>query len=390
MSHEPAHRSRTTRCPTKGRRGAAPVHRAGAGRRGLSSDPTDGVVEVAATREPAEPMSRRRRRRRAGRPGRRDKSRSTRSRRPCTTGALCSRRQRMRPSDSSWAGVGASGRSRWSPGGRVLDEHDFGHGRSVGHRAERCAGPQPRRAAGTELDHKVASAGRDDGTPVPLRGRGRDQAGPGSRPPWRARHRRTTRARWPDAASEDRRPRAHAGRERRPRPLRAGGDRPRRDAGSAWRWSGSSSRGRPRGGAVPILLRYAFRPCVPPPTSLLAERLSVPVAQVAVGGRSFGGRMCSMAAAEGLQAGALVLVSYPLAPAGAARIGFGRRIFPDLGCRAFSSRAGAMPLPRPKSSNERPPPSEGRSPASWSTAITRCGRRSDVAGVVAAWLAALA
>jgi len=35
-----------------------------------------------------------------------------------------------------------------------------------------------------------------------------------------------------------------------------------------------------------------------------------------VGGRSFGGRMCSMAVAEGLEAAALVLISYPLHPPG--------------------------------------------------------------------------
>lgn len=39
---------------------------------------------------------------------------------------------------------------------------------------------------------------------------------------------------------------------------------------------------------------------------------------LALGGRSFGGRMCSMAVAEGLPAAALVLVSYPLHPPGRA------------------------------------------------------------------------
>jgi uncharacterized protein len=48
----------------------------------------------------------------------------------------------------------------------------------------------------------------------------------------------------------------------------------------------------------------------------LATRLGVTVGRVAVGGRSFGGRMCSMAVAEGLRARALVLVSYPLHPPG--------------------------------------------------------------------------
>ncbi len=48
----------------------------------------------------------------------------------------------------------------------------------------------------------------------------------------------------------------------------------------------------------------------------LAERLGVGVERIAVGGRSFGGRMCSMAVADGLGAAALVLVSYPLHPPG--------------------------------------------------------------------------
>ncbi|MCB0961391.1 MAG: dienelactone hydrolase family protein [Acidimicrobiales bacterium] len=38
--------------------------------------------------------------------------------------------------------------------------------------------------------------------------------------------------------------------------------------------------------------------------------------RLALGGRSMGGRMCSMAVAEGLPAAALVLVSYPLHPPG--------------------------------------------------------------------------
>ena len=51
-------------------------------------------------------------------------------------------------------------------------------------------------------------------------------------------------------------------------------------------------------------------------TTGLAAQLHVPTSGIAVGGRSFGGRMCSMAVAEGLSAAALVLVSYPLHPPG--------------------------------------------------------------------------
>lgn len=51
-------------------------------------------------------------------------------------------------------------------------------------------------------------------------------------------------------------------------------------------------------------------------TGALAERLSVPTRRIAIGGRSFGGRMCSLAVADGLDVAALVLVSYPLHPPG--------------------------------------------------------------------------
>ena len=48
----------------------------------------------------------------------------------------------------------------------------------------------------------------------------------------------------------------------------------------------------------------------------LATRSGVPVERLVLGGRSLGGRICSMAVAEGLPAAGLVLVSYPLHPPG--------------------------------------------------------------------------
>ena len=47
-----------------------------------------------------------------------------------------------------------------------------------------------------------------------------------------------------------------------------------------------------------------------------AERLGVGTDRLVLGGRSFGGRMCSMVAAEGLPLAGLVLLSYPLHPPG--------------------------------------------------------------------------
>lgn len=47
-----------------------------------------------------------------------------------------------------------------------------------------------------------------------------------------------------------------------------------------------------------------------------ADELGVSPKKLAFGGRSFGGRSCSVAVAEGLPAAALVLLSYPLHPPG--------------------------------------------------------------------------
>lgn len=81
-------------------------------------------------------------------------------------------------------------------------------------------------------------------------------------------------------------------------------------------------------------------------TAALALRLSVPTSQVAIGGRSFGGRMCSMAAAGGLEVAALVLVSYPLHPPGQPER-LRTSHFPDLHmpCVFVSGRRDAFATP---------------------------------------------
>ena len=81
-------------------------------------------------------------------------------------------------------------------------------------------------------------------------------------------------------------------------------------------------------------------------TSELADRLHVPTSSVATGGRSMGGRMCSMAVAEGLEVAALVLVSYPLHPPGRPdRLRTAH--FPDLDvpCLFVSGRRDAFATP---------------------------------------------
>ncbi|MBL0888269.1 alpha/beta hydrolase family protein [Myceligenerans indicum] len=47
-----------------------------------------------------------------------------------------------------------------------------------------------------------------------------------------------------------------------------------------------------------------------------AEEIGTTTDRLLLGGRSYGGRMCSMAVAEGLPAAGLVLLSYPLHPPG--------------------------------------------------------------------------
>ena len=48
----------------------------------------------------------------------------------------------------------------------------------------------------------------------------------------------------------------------------------------------------------------------------LAQEAGIAPERIFVGGRSMGGRICSMAVAEGMPAAGLVLVSYPLHPPG--------------------------------------------------------------------------
>jgi predicted alpha/beta-hydrolase family hydrolase len=56
--------------------------------------------------------------------------------------------------------------------------------------------------------------------------------------------------------------------------------------------------------------------CVVEAVQALAARLGVGTDRLVIGGRSMGGRMCSMAVAAGLPVAGLVLISYPLHPPG--------------------------------------------------------------------------
>jgi predicted alpha/beta-hydrolase family hydrolase len=56
--------------------------------------------------------------------------------------------------------------------------------------------------------------------------------------------------------------------------------------------------------------------CIREEAAVLVSQSRITPAALALGGRSMGGRMCSLAVAEGLPAAALVLISYPLHPPG--------------------------------------------------------------------------
>ncbi len=81
-------------------------------------------------------------------------------------------------------------------------------------------------------------------------------------------------------------------------------------------------------------------------TAALADRLGVRTRRIAVGGRSFGGRMCSLAVAEGLDVAALVLVSYPLHPPGKPdRLRTGHFAQLQVPCLFVSGRKDAFATP---------------------------------------------
>jgi predicted alpha/beta-hydrolase family hydrolase len=122
----------------------------------------------------------------------------------------------------------------------------------------------------------------------------------------------------------------------------------------------------------------------------LAARLGVPTSRIAIGGRSMGGRMCSMAAAEGLEVAALVLVSYPLHPPGRPdRLRTAH--FPDLRrpCLFVSGRRDAFASAAELESETGAIP--GQVTLDFIDGDHSLRRReAEVAQIVAPWLASLA
>ncbi|MGH9081670.1 MAG: alpha/beta hydrolase family protein [Acidimicrobiales bacterium] len=122
-------------------------------------------------------------------------------------------------------------------------------------------------------------------------------------------------------------------------------------------------------------------------TVALADRLQVPTRRLAVGGRSMGGRMCSMAAADGLEVAALVLVSYPLHPPGRPER-LRTAHFPDLRlpCLFVSGRRDPFGAPSELEQEAAAIPGPVTTVFVDGDHSLR-NRDSEVADIVAAWLA---
>ena len=90
-----------------------------------------------------------------------------------------------------------------------------------------------------------------------------------------------------------------------------------------------------------------------------AAELGAAPARLVLGGRSMGGRMCSMAVAEGLPAAGLVLLSYPLHRP-ASPTSCGSTTSETSTCPRCSSTATGTPSALPRSSWPTSAPSEAR------------------------------
>lgn len=122
----------------------------------------------------------------------------------------------------------------------------------------------------------------------------------------------------------------------------------------------------------------------------LAERAGLAPERVVLGGRSFGGRMCSMAVAEGLPALALVLVSYPLhAPGRSDQPRAEHFVDLHVPCLFVSGTRDAFATPAELEAATATIP--GPVTHAWLEGGDHGlrGRDAEVAGVVSRWLAGL-
>ena len=122
----------------------------------------------------------------------------------------------------------------------------------------------------------------------------------------------------------------------------------------------------------------------------IAARMGTDPGRLVLGGRSMGGRMCSMAVAEGLPAAGLVLLSYPLHPPGKPeRLRIGHFASIQVPCLFISGDRD--PFGTPDELSAHLPAVEGPVTALWLEGEGHDPKRSDaeIAEAVAAWLETL-
>jgi uncharacterized protein len=118
-----------------------------------------------------------------------------------------------------------------------------------------------------------------------------------------------------------------------------------------------------------------------------ADRLGVGTDRLALGGRSMGGRACSMAVAEGLPAAGLVLLSYPLHPPGkpdALRVAH----FPAVRCPVLVVQGDRDPFGRPDELAAHLPALGGPVEVVWLAGAAHDPKRHDdeIVAAVQRWL----
>jgi predicted alpha/beta-hydrolase family hydrolase len=122
----------------------------------------------------------------------------------------------------------------------------------------------------------------------------------------------------------------------------------------------------------------------------LADRAGVSPERVVLGGRSFGGRMCSMAAAEGVPALGLALLSYPLHPPGRPDK-LRTEHFPALSVPCLFVSGTRDPFGTPAELQAATAAIPGPVVHHWIEGAGHSprGRDSNVAGVIAEWMTGL-
>ena len=130
--------------------------------------------------------------------------------------------------------------------------------------------------------------------------------------------------------------------------------------------------------------------CVVEEAAALAERAGVDPGSIVLGGRSMGGRMCSMAVAEGLPAAGLALLSYPLHPPGKPER-LRTEHFPALDVPCLFVSGTRDPFGTPDEVEAAVAAIPGPVTLVWLDGARHDpkGRDDEIAGAVAAWVADL-